>query len=67
MLPPMWLSSVKDTTIIHQIIVFSLLVIHSYITSDCDAVSVIYTNQNYTKTPEDAVAITLKAGIQCNH
>ncbi|KAK8930507.1 putative beta-D-xylosidase 7 [Platanthera zijinensis] len=37
-----------------------------YITSDCDAVSVIYTNQNYTKTPEDAVAITFKAGMDVN-
>ncbi|PKA58068.1 putative beta-D-xylosidase 7 [Apostasia shenzhenica] len=37
-----------------------------YITSDCDAVSVIYTNQKYAKTPEDAVAETLKAGMDVN-
>lgn len=39
---------------------------HGYITSDCDAVSVIYTDQKYTKTPEDAVAITIKAGLDAN-
>ncbi|KAH0452510.1 hypothetical protein IEQ34_019809 [Dendrobium chrysotoxum] len=39
---------------------------YGYITSDCDAVSVIYTSQKYTKTPEDAVAITLKAGMDVN-
>ncbi|XP_020579311.1 probable beta-D-xylosidase 7 [Phalaenopsis equestris] len=39
---------------------------NGYITSDCDAVSVIYTSQKYTKTPEDAVAITLKAGMDVN-
>ncbi|KAK9134311.1 hypothetical protein Syun_013641 [Stephania yunnanensis] len=33
-----------------------------YITSDCDAVAIIYENQRYTKTPEDAVADVLKAG-----
>ncbi|KAL7141591.1 hypothetical protein ABFS83_08G063600 [Erythranthe nasuta] len=33
-----------------------------YITSDCDAVATIYEYQEYTKTPEDAVAVALKAG-----
>ncbi|KVH92394.1 Glycoside hydrolase family 3 [Cynara cardunculus var. scolymus] len=32
-----------------------------YVTSDCDAVATIYEYQNYTKSPEDAVAIALKA------
>lgn len=36
---------------------------HRYITSDCDAVATIYEYQNYTKSPEDAVAIALKAGF----
>jgi hypothetical protein len=34
-----------------------------YITSDCDAVATIFEYQNYSKSPEDAVAIALKAGI----
>ncbi|XP_059649802.1 probable beta-D-xylosidase 6 [Cornus florida] len=34
-----------------------------YITSDCDAVATIYEYQNYTATPEDAVADVLKAGM----
>lgn len=33
-----------------------------YITSDCDAVSIIYDEQGYVKEPEDAVADVLKAG-----
>ncbi|TMW99366.1 hypothetical protein EJD97_002668 [Solanum chilense] len=37
-----------------------------YITSDCDAVATIYENQNYTRTPEDAVALALKAGTNIN-
>lgn len=34
-----------------------------YITSDCDAVATVDEYQNYTKTPEDAVADVLKAGL----
>jgi beta-glucosidase-like glycosyl hydrolase len=34
-----------------------------YITSDCDAVSDIFLTQNYTKSPEEAVAMSLKAGM----
>ncbi|KAL6984189.1 putative beta-D-xylosidase 7 [Sarracenia purpurea var. burkii] len=34
-----------------------------YITSDCDAVSIIHDNQGYAKSPEDAVSDVLKAGI----
>ncbi|KAH6803638.1 Glycosyl hydrolase family protein [Perilla frutescens var. frutescens] len=37
-----------------------------YITSDCDAVATIYEDQNYTKTPEDAVAAALRAGTDIN-
>ncbi|GLT64293.1 hypothetical protein SLA2020_367970 [Shorea laevis] len=36
---------------------------HGYITSDCDAVSIIHDNQGYAKTPEDAVVDVLKAGM----
>ncbi|KAG0469642.1 hypothetical protein HPP92_016342 [Vanilla planifolia] len=39
---------------------------NGYITSDCDAVSIMYTNQKYAKTPEDAVAYSLKAGWHCS-
>ncbi|KAK9054179.1 hypothetical protein SSX86_025257 [Deinandra increscens subsp. villosa] len=39
---------------------------NGYITSDCDAVATIYEYQNYTKSPEDAVAIALKAGTDIN-
>lgn len=35
---------------------------YRYITSDCDAVATVFEYQNYTKTPEDAVADVLKAG-----
>ncbi|XP_017215791.1 probable beta-D-xylosidase 6 [Daucus carota subsp. sativus] len=37
-----------------------------YITSDCDAVATIFEYQNYTKSPEDAVAIALKSGTDIN-
>ncbi|KAI3930667.1 hypothetical protein MKX01_037113 [Papaver californicum] len=36
---------------------------NGYITSDCDAVSIIYDDQGYAKTPEDAVHDVLKAGL----
>ncbi|CAI0546605.1 unnamed protein product [Linum tenue] len=36
---------------------------HGYITSDCDAVSIIHDAQGYAKQPEDAVADVLKAGM----
>nr|GEW68367.1 probable beta-D-xylosidase 7 [Tanacetum cinerariifolium] len=39
---------------------------HGYITSDCDAVSIIYEVHKYAKTPEDAVAEVLKAGMDVN-
>lgn len=34
-----------------------------YITSDCGAVSLLHHNQGYAKSPEDAVADVLRAGI----
>lgn len=34
-----------------------------YITSDCNAVSIIHDLQGYAKSPEDAVADVLRAGI----
>eukprot|EP00252_Welwitschia_mirabilis_P000314 TRINITY_DN1034_c0_g1_i7.p1 TRINITY_DN1034_c0_g1~~TRINITY_DN1034_c0_g1_i7.p1 ORF type:complete len:775 (+),score=109.88 TRINITY_DN1034_c0_g1_i7:213-2537(+) len=37
-----------------------------YVPSDCDAVAIIYDDQNYTETPEDAVAAVLKAGMDIN-
>ncbi|KAI7739360.1 hypothetical protein M8C21_010703 [Ambrosia artemisiifolia] len=39
---------------------------NGYIASDCDAVATIYEYQNYTKSPEDAVAVALKAGTDIN-
>ena len=33
-----------------------------YIVSDCDSVEVYYDDIHYTATPEDAVALALKAG-----
>ncbi|KAF3674907.1 putative beta-D-xylosidase 7 [Capsicum annuum] len=40
--------------------------LQGYIVSDCDAVDKIYTAQHYAKEPEDAVAATLKAGMDVN-
>ncbi|KAL3618013.1 putative beta-D-xylosidase 7 [Castilleja foliolosa] len=37
-----------------------------YITSDCDAVSLVYEKQKYVKSHEDAVAAVLKAGMDVN-
>ncbi|GFP79952.1 probable beta-d-xylosidase 7 [Phtheirospermum japonicum] len=37
-----------------------------YITSDCDAVSLIYEKQKYAQSHEDAVADVLKAGMDVN-
>ncbi|KAL3618002.1 putative beta-D-xylosidase 7 [Castilleja foliolosa] len=37
-----------------------------YITSDCDAVSIIHDVQNHALSPEDAVAGVLKAGMDVN-
>ncbi|KAJ0988348.1 hypothetical protein J5N97_006704 [Dioscorea zingiberensis] len=40
--------------------------LNGYIVSDCDSVDVLYNNQHYTKTPEDAAAITISAGLDLN-
>lgn len=37
--------------------------LNGYIASDCDSVDVLYNIQRYTKTPEDAAAQTLRAGL----
>ncbi|XP_020677781.1 beta-xylosidase/alpha-L-arabinofuranosidase 1-like [Dendrobium catenatum] len=37
--------------------------LNGYIVSDCDSVQVLYNNQHYVKTPEDAAAITIKSGL----
>nr|CAB3490548.1 unnamed protein product [Digitaria exilis] len=34
-----------------------------YIVSDCDSVDVFFNDQHYTSTPEDAVAATMRAGL----
>ncbi|KAI3823557.1 hypothetical protein L1987_04996 [Smallanthus sonchifolius] len=34
-----------------------------YIVSDCDSVGVMYTDQHYTATPEDAATESIKAGL----
>ncbi|EEF48654.1 beta-xylosidase/alpha-L-arabinofuranosidase 2 [Ricinus communis] len=40
--------------------------LNGYIVSDCDSVDVIYNSQHYTKTPEEAAAITILAGLDLN-
>uniref|UniRef100_A0A5B7AKF3 Putative beta-D-xylosidase n=1 Tax=Davidia involucrata TaxID=16924 RepID=A0A5B7AKF3_DAVIN len=37
--------------------------LNGYIVSDCDSIGVLYDNQHYTVTPEDAAAATIKAGL----
>ncbi|KAL2615478.1 hypothetical protein AAZV13_08G068500 [Glycine max] len=37
-----------------------------YIVSDCDSVEVLYKDQHYTKTPEEAAAISILAGLDLN-
>ncbi|KAH7573495.1 hypothetical protein ACOSQ2_007487 [Xanthoceras sorbifolium] len=37
--------------------------LNGYIVSDCDSVGVLYDNQHYTKTPEEAAAGSIKAGL----
>lgn len=41
---------------------FEMVKLIRYITSDCDAVSIIYEDQKIVKTPEDAVVDVLNAG-----
>ncbi|KQJ84878.1 beta-D-xylosidase 4 [Brachypodium distachyon] len=40
--------------------------LNGYIVSDCDSVDVLYSQQHYTKTPEEAAAITIKSGLDLN-
>lgn len=47
-------------------LIFSVNLIIRYITSDCDAVAIIHDDQGYAKSPEDAVADVLKAGMLRN-
>nr|BBF98353.1 beta-D-xylosidase/alpha-L-arabinofuranosidase [Nepenthes alata]BBF98355.1 beta-D-xylosidase/alpha-L-arabinofuranosidase [Nepenthes alata] len=37
--------------------------LNGYIVSDCDSVDVLYNTQHYTKTPEEAAADTILAGL----
>ncbi|PRQ39365.1 putative glycosidase [Rosa chinensis] len=37
--------------------------LNGYIVSDCDSVGVLYDEQHYTKTPEEAAADAIKAGL----
>nr|CAB3491483.1 unnamed protein product [Digitaria exilis] len=37
-----------------------------YISSDCDAVAIMHDAQRYVPTPEDTVAVALKAGLDLN-
>lgn len=37
--------------------------LNGYIVSDCDSVGVMYDSQHYTRTPEEAAADTIKAGL----
>ncbi|KAL5541921.1 hypothetical protein UlMin_009631 [Ulmus minor] len=37
--------------------------LNGYIVSDCDSVGVIYDTQHFTKTPEEAAANTIRAGL----
>lgn len=36
--------------------------LNGYIVSDCDSVGVLFDNQHYTATPEEAAADAIKAG-----
>eukprot|EP01018_Ginkgo_biloba_P027396 Gb_19020 [translate_table: standard] len=40
--------------------------LNGYIVSDCDSVDVLYKNQHYANTPEDAAADVIKAGLDLN-
>lgn len=39
-----------------------MYVLCRYIVSDCDSVDVLFKSQHYTKTPEEAAAISILAG-----
>jgi hypothetical protein len=46
-----------------SILTFQVLNFFRYIVSDCDSVDVLFTDQHYTKSPEEAAAVTINAGI----
>ena len=50
-----------------SIVDFCLVCPNRYIVSDCDSVGVLFDNQHYTKTPEEAAADTIKAGQNYNN
>ncbi|XP_078166837.1 beta-xylosidase/alpha-L-arabinofuranosidase 1-like isoform X2 [Carex rostrata] len=37
--------------------------LNGYIVSDCDSVDVLFRDQHYTKSPEEAAAVTINAGL----
>ncbi|PQQ17521.1 beta-xylosidase/alpha-L-arabinofuranosidase 2 [Prunus yedoensis var. nudiflora] len=41
--------------------------LNGYIVTDCDSLDVYYNTQHYTKTPEEAAAKALLAGIPCKY
>ncbi|KAF8411559.1 hypothetical protein HHK36_004114 [Tetracentron sinense] len=40
--------------------------LNGYIVSDCDSIDVFYNSQHYTKTPEEAAAAAISAGLDLN-
>lgn len=40
--------------------------LNGYIVTDCDSIDVLYNNQHYTKTPEEAAAQSILAGVDLN-
>ncbi|KAJ6348387.1 hypothetical protein OIU76_004790 [Salix suchowensis] len=40
--------------------------LNGYIVTDCDSIDVFYKSQNYTKTPEEAAAAAILAGVDLN-
>ncbi|KAG8089728.1 hypothetical protein GUJ93_ZPchr0011g27674 [Zizania palustris] len=63
---PSRLSSYHDVLLISSIRVLAACLLRRYIASDCDAVAIMRDAQRYTQTPEDAVAVALKAGLDMN-
>ncbi|KAL9224294.1 hypothetical protein vseg_000346 [Gypsophila vaccaria] len=40
--------------------------LNGYIVTDCDSVEVLFDDQHYTKTPEEAAAVSILAGVDLN-
>lgn len=51
---------------LNYILQIMLLFCCRYIVSDCDSVDVLYNSQHYTKTPEEAAAKSILAGLDLN-